>query len=264
MWLHYNHVTARQLCDCTTTTWLHYNYMTARQLCDCATTTRLRYNYVTTLQLCGWTTTMWLLYTNVAELQLCDCTTTMWLHYNCVTGLQICDCTINRRQELFKNFLDSTSSEFPVPCPKTLNSEECKYELEYLLSLSSAHNIRLYFLNSCIIFVSFSFAAASGHPPFKQLVCLLFDVLIAVNIEITLFCEVMACRLLSTKLHVFNLHCLIFHDQWVSPSSFNESSGSMWSKPIHSTIKIQYLDSSDFPFHLKNCPFIMLIVIFFN
>jgi len=90
------------------------------------------------------------------------------------------------------------------------------------------------FLNPCII--SFSFPDASGHPPLKQIFCLLFDFPIAVNIEITLLCEVMACKLLSTKLHVFNLHYVILHDQWVSPFSFKESSGLMWSKPIPSTI----------------------------
>ena len=34
-------------------------------------------------------------------------------------ALQLCDCTTNRRQQLFKKFLDSTSSEFTVPCRKT-------------------------------------------------------------------------------------------------------------------------------------------------
>ena len=74
----------------------------------------------------------------------------------------------------------------------------------------------------------------------------------------------MACRLLSTKLNIFNLQYFIIHDHWVSPSSFKEISSLVWSKPIPSTIKIQYLDSSDFPFNLKNYPFIMQIVIFFN
>ena len=50
----------------------------------------------------------------------------------------------------------------------------------------------------------------------------------------------------------------------VSQLHLDMSSVLIWSKLIPSTIKIQYFDSSDFPFRLKNCPFVMEIEMFFN